>query len=186
MTASSGRSLYFIALLPNPVVQDEVTRFKETARDRFGSGHALKSPPHITLIPPFGSNQTDFSALQTFAQAQEPFAVQLRHFNRFGSRVIFVDVLPEPPLLACQAQLATFCHGRFGIKPDTRPFHPHMTVAFRDLQRAVFPAAWAYFSTQSYERTFTAEGVTILRHTGQRWVVEETFALGRLFLPPTP
>lgn len=177
MSLPAGQKLFFVALLPPSAIQDEVTQFKQTAQKRFGSGHALKSPPHITLVPPFRSEHTDFSTLTIFCNQQQHFTVRLQHFNHFGSRVIFVDVPPEPPLLTCQQQLADFCHGQFGVKPDSRPFHPHMTVAFKDLQRAIFPEAWAYFSAQTFERTFTADALTLLRHTGQEWVVEQTFTL---------
>lgn len=169
--------LYFVALLPDLAIQGEVTLFKQTAQDRFSSGHALKSPPHITLVPPFRSEGADFSPLQAFAHQQSRFTVRLCNFDHFGNRVIFINVSPDPPLLACQTHVAAFCHERFGIEPDQRPFHPHMTIAFRDLQRAAFPDAWSYFSAQLYERTFTAEALTLLRHTGQNWVIEQTFPL---------
>ncbi|WP_080239338.1 2'-5' RNA ligase family protein [Spirosoma rigui] len=168
--------LYFMALLPDPGIQAEVTRFKQAAQEHFGSSQALKSPAHITLIPPFRTDRTDFAALQTVAMAQNPFMVQLRHFDRFDNRVIFVDVVPASALLACQTRLADFCASQFAITPDSRPFHPHMTVAFKDLRQAIFPDAWAYFSAQSYERTFTARGITLLVHTGQQWQVDQTFA----------
>jgi 2'-5' RNA ligase len=168
--------VYFMALLPDPGIQEEVTQFKQAAQERFSSSQALKSPAHITLIPPFRTDRTDFSALQTAAIAQKPFLVQLQHFNRFGSRVIFVDVVPDTALLNCQTRLADFCASQFDIVPDSRPFHPHMTVAFKDLKQAVFPDAWSYFSSQTYERTFTAQGLTLLVHTGQRWQVDQTFA----------
>lgn len=170
-------NLYFIALLPDQAIQDEITAFKQTAQERFGSGHALKSPPHITLIPPFRSDRTDFSALQLLADEQKPFSVHLRNFDRFGSRVIFVNVLPEPALLSHQKRLADFCSNQWGIQPDFRPFHPHMTVAFKDLKRSVFPEAWAYFSAQSYERLFMAQAYTLLIHTGQRWIIDKTISL---------
>lgn len=168
--------LYFLALLPDQGIQDEVTGFKQLAQERFGTSQALKSPAHITLIPPFRTEQTDFSALQPMARAQDPFTVQLCHFDRFGSRVIFVDVVPEPILLSYQKRLADFCDRQLEITSDSRPFHPHMTVAFKDLKPSVFPDAWDYFSAQAYERTFTARGVTLLVHTGQRWLVDRTFA----------
>lgn len=168
--------LYFMALLPDQGIQEEVTGFKQTAQERFGTSQALKSPAHITLIPPFRSDETDFSILHTVADKQNPFSVQLQNFDRFGSRVIFVDVVPEPTLLDCQKVLANFCAIQLSIVADSRPFHPHMTVAFKDLRQSVFPEAWAYFSAQSYERIFTARGITLLVHTGQRWQVAETFA----------
>lgn len=172
--------LYFMALLPDPGIQEEVTRFKQTAQERFGSSQALKSPAHITLIPPFRTDRTDFSMLQTVVDNQTPFTVQLRNFDRFGNRVIFVDVVPEPTLVDYQKVLANFCASQLDIASDSRPFHPHMTVAFKDLSRSVFPNAWAYFSAQTYERTFTAQGITLLVHTGQHWQVDQTFGFAEI------
>lgn len=174
-TKVGNTNIYFIALLPDTTIQDEVTTFKQIAQERFGTGHALKSPPHITLTPPFRSDEKDFSALQITADRQEPFVVQLQDFDHFGSRVIFVDVIAEPPLFACQKQLASFCSSQFAITPDLRPFHPHMTVAFKDLQRSMFPEAWTYFSAQSYRRSFVADALTLLVHTGQLWAIKQQF-----------
>lgn len=170
--------LFFIAILPDATIQQEVTAFKQQALTRFGSGHALKSPPHVTLIPPFRSNQTDFAVLHQFAVQQPPFTLRLNGFNHFDQRVIYVDVLPNQPLNRCQQSVADFCSGHFGITPENRPFHPHMTVAFKDLRRSVFPEAWHYFSGLSYEREFQVKAITLLRHTGQQWVIQETFMLG--------
>jgi 2'-5' RNA ligase len=167
--------LYFMALLPDLGIQEEVTSFKQMAQERFGSSQALKSPAHITLVPPFRTDRSDFSVLQTVANNQTPFTVQLRNFDRFGNRVIFVDVVPEPTLLGFQKVLANFCASQLDIAPDSRPFHPHMTVAFKDISRSVFPEAWGYFAAQSYERTFTAQAITLLVHAGQRWQVDQTF-----------
>ncbi|MFD2573897.1 2'-5' RNA ligase family protein [Spirosoma soli] len=164
-----------MALLPHSIIQDEVTTFKQEALEKFGSGHALRSPPHITLLPPFRSNQTDFSALQAFASTQQLIEVALSNFDRFGTRVIFVNVLAEQSLTDCQQRLSTFCAEQFAIPSDPRPFHPHMTVAFKDLKKAVFPQAWAYFSEKTYERLFTATAITLLIHTGQRWEIQEEF-----------
>lgn len=166
-------------MLPNDAVQQEVTAFKQIALTRFASGHALKSPPHITLIPPFLQDQEDFSSLQDFASLLVPFTVRLNGFSRFDQRVIYVDVPIDESLIACQQALAAFCTGQFNIKTDARPFHPHMTVAFKDLKSAVFSEAWRYFSGLDYKRNFIANAITLLRHTGERWQIMTEFSMGR-------
>ena len=167
--------LYFVALLPDETIQHEVTDFKRQALERFGSGHALKSPPHITLVPPFQCPPHLQAALPVAlaeAAAQlTPFPVYLRHFDHFGQRVIFVNVQPDSALLACQRAVANQFHQSAEVQPDSRPFHPHMTVAFKDLKRSLFADAWRYFSGLSYERQFAAGALTLLRHTGQRWEI---------------
>lgn len=167
--------LYFVALLPDIAIRQEITTFKHLAAERFGSSHALKSPPHITLVPPFRCHadaETGLkAALAESASRLNSFSVQLRNFNHFGQRVIYVDVVANEGLRYCQQMTAEVFLEKTGIQPQSRSFHPHMTVAFRDLGTVVFSEAWAYFSQQKYEQQFTAESLTLLRHNGQRWEV---------------
>ncbi|GAA4462804.1 2'-5' RNA ligase family protein [Nibrella saemangeumensis] len=175
---SQTPQLFFVAILPDEQIQQEVTAFKLAAAEQFGSRHALKSPPHITLIPPFKWSADEMPVIQeslTAAASQlAPFPIHLQNFDHFGQRVIFVDVKTDESLVNCYQLTANVFHQHLGITPDTRPFHAHMTVAFKDLQRKVFRDAWAYFSQQPYDRTFTAHALTLLKHTGQKWEVLET------------
>ncbi|WP_247235320.1 2'-5' RNA ligase family protein [Telluribacter sp. SYSU D00476] len=177
MSVPAAQALYFVALLPDEQIQQDVTAFKQVAAEQFNSRHALKSPPHITIIPPFKLPAEEATTLvETMAAAAArlaPFPVQLRGFDRFGQRVIFVDVIMDEALRTCYQVTAEAFHQQLGIKPDDRPFHAHMTVAFKDLHRKVFGDAWAYFSQQSYERTFHVQTLTLLKHNGQRWEVEQ-------------
>ncbi|MFQ5448773.1 MAG: 2'-5' RNA ligase family protein, partial [Saprospiraceae bacterium] len=85
--------LFFIALLPDEEIRREYTPYKNDCARKFGTSHALKSPPHITLVPPFRWREEQLEALKDtldlFALGQEPFEVQLRHFNCFKPRVIY-------------------------------------------------------------------------------------------------
>lgn len=168
-----AESIYFVALLPDKAIQEEVTHLKEMAAGRFGSRHALKSPPHITLIPPFKRSESILPSLrEALAEAASrlaPFTIRLQNFGHFGQRVIYVKVSVDETLTYCQRATASVFEKKLGIRPEPRPFHPHMTVAFRDLSQQIYPEAWAYFSALSYERSFTATALTLLRHTGRRW-----------------
>ncbi|GAA4400369.1 2'-5' RNA ligase family protein [Nibrella viscosa] len=162
-----------MALLPDEAIQQEVTVFKRAAAEQFGSRHALKSPPHITIVPPFKLANDKITALQealtTAASQLFPFSIHLHNFDHFGQRVIFVNVKTDESLQHCYQVTTEVFHQQLGLKPDPRPFHAHMTVAFKDLHRSAFPDAWAYFSQQPYDRTFTAHTLTLLKHTRQRW-----------------
>lgn len=169
--------LYFIGLLPPAAIQQEVTAFKQQALERFKAGHALASPSHVTLIPPFRSTRTDFSAIREFASQHNPIDMALAGFGRFDQKVIFVGVTPTDPLIALQKDLELYVHYYLGVVPDYQPYQPHMTVAFKDLKRPVFPQAWAYFSEQTYERTFTANALSLLKYNGKTWEVAEEWQL---------
>jgi 2'-5' RNA ligase len=49
-------SLFFIALLPPLEVQEIATKIKLEFAEIYNSRAALKSPPHVTLQPPFRWN----------------------------------------------------------------------------------------------------------------------------------
>ncbi len=174
---ANAEQLYFIGVLPPPAIQQEITEFKRQALERFKTGHALTAPPHITLVPPFRSSRTDFSALAEFAEGQKAVEVQLNGFDRFDQKVIFVNVVPNEPLTALQKDLELFAHYYLGIVPEYQPFHPHMTIAFKDLKRPIFPEAFAYFSAQNYERTFSANAITLLKYVGKNWQIMNEWAL---------
>lgn len=175
--------LFFIALLPPEDIQQEVTNFKRDCASRFKSGHALKTSPHLTLIPPFSWPLTRLGdlgdALQNFASVQTSFEVALKDFSSFPPRVIFVDVVENGQLKTLQSGLFQHLKETVGLEDERgRHFHPHMTIAHRDLKPTVFQDAWSYFSGLGYRRSFRAEDLTLLEHVNHRWQVYEDYPFG--------
>lgn len=58
---------------------------------------------------------------------------------------------------------------------QTRPFAPHMTVAFKDLSKQNFKAAWSEFEKRELQFEFTADHLTLLLHDGKRWNIKSEF-----------
>ena len=50
-----------------------------------------------------------------------------------------------------------------------RGFHPHMTVAFRDLKKPEFQVAWEKFKKEEYYAEFRCNEFTLLKHNGNHW-----------------
>ncbi|MCB0559828.1 MAG: 2'-5' RNA ligase family protein [Lewinellaceae bacterium] len=174
-------SLLFIALLPDEVIRKEVTQFKEYAATHFRSSRALRSPPHITLISPFRWPEERVGELHTilalFAAEEHPFQLGLDGFNRFPPRVIFVDVERKVELFGLQSRLEAYLEASLNLKNESHhAYNPHMTVAFKDLHRSVFPEAWAYFSQLKYERALLVDALALLQHNGRNWEVSRQFA----------
>lgn len=170
--------LYFIAIVIKRELQDEIIGFKEFVAREFGSKAALRSPPHITLHMPFRKRikkeQMIISGLQKLSEGHNQFAINLNGFGCFKPRVIFVDVPLNDPLQTLQKSVVEF--GRKVLKIDNanykdKPFHPHITVAFRDLRKAKFATAWSYFREKGFEATYYVESVDLLRHNGKFWDV---------------
>ena len=173
--------LYFIAILPNREISSEVTQFKEYAAEHFDSSRALRSPSHITLFPPFRWPGNEEAALEksmrAFVREASGFFLELENFDCFAPRVIFVDIVPNPELIRLQKQLEHWLQRTLNLQSkDDRPYHPHMTVAFKDLKKGVFPDAWAHFSKIKYHRIFSVQEIALLKHEDHAWKIRRIFS----------
>lgn len=174
--------LYFIALLPPQDIQERVTEIKQYFADNYQSRAALKSPPHITLQPPFKWLDENLPMLQQclsqFAAERSPFPITLSGFAAFPPRVIYVNVVKTPALLSLQADLSARLQTVLNIvdpSSQQRPYSPHVTVAYKDLTKPNFKAAWLEFKERSLQFEFTATHLTLLLHNGQRWNIHSEF-----------
>lgn len=186
---SSPGNRFFIALLPPPAIQAEVNGIKQYFAEHYQSRAALRSPPHITLQPPFTWLSNDLPRLENhlsqFALSQLSVPITLQGFAAFAPRVIYIDVLQTPELLGLQQALTTILGEKLAVLPpsrNSRPFCPHLTVAFRDLTVQNFNAAWAQFQRRSLFFQFVATHLTLLIHNSQCWIPYQTFP----FLEPPP
>ncbi|WP_414562816.1 MULTISPECIES: 2'-5' RNA ligase family protein [unclassified Anabaena] len=179
-------SRFFIALLPPQHIQEYANNIKQYFADNYASYGAQKSPPHITLQPPFEWADANVpqleAAIREFASRQQSRSITLSGYAAFPPRVIYINVVRSQTLLTLQADLMTYVESNLGIidkVAQSRPFAPHMTVAFRDLTKQNFRAAWPEFAQRQLDFEFTAENLTLLRHDGKRWQIKSEFS----FLP---
>jgi 2'-5' RNA ligase len=172
---------WFVALLPPSAIQADINQIQHYFATNYGSSKALRSPPHITLQPPFdlANSATLTLALSQFAANFAPIPLQLAGFSAFPPRVIFIDVLKTPVLLMLQKSLVNYLAKHLIVDPqsDLRPFAPHLTVAFRDLTRENFALAWAAFRDRPFQADFVADRLTLLSHDGLGWQVYAEFPL---------
>ncbi len=173
---------YFLALLPPQEVQAAVNQIKQHFADRYASCKAQNSPPHITLQPPFEWAIAPVSFLEqrllVFAQRYSPSYISLSGFGAFAPRVIYIQVVKTPELLALQAELSAYLQRELKIvdaAAKKRAYAPHMTVAFRDLTQPNFRAAWSEFQHQPFQFEFSVSALTLLHHDGRRWHIHASF-----------
>ncbi len=187
---SQSNQRFFIALVPPLDIEQQITQIKLYFAEHYNSRGALNSPSHITLQPPFHSLAEDVptleQSLKEFSANRLSIPVTLSGFAAFDPRVIYVDVVKSPALLEMQQDLMSYLEANLGIVDrlsQTRPFVPHMTVAFRDLTRENFHTAWAEFSGRDLQFEFTASALTLLLHDDSRWNISNQFPLN--VQPPT-
>lgn len=176
--------LFFLAILPPLNIQRSATEIKHYFAEVYNSKAALKSPPHITLQPPFYWETDRLGELKTvlaeFTQQQAFIPIILDGFAVFKPRVIYIDVRKTPELLAAQKELMQQLELSLDIvhrASKTRPFAPHMTVGFKDLTKANFYRAWDEFQHKSFNATFTASELTLLQFNGKKWQIDSEFCL---------
>jgi 2'-5' RNA ligase len=186
MNQAATHSMFYIAVLCSPEIDRKIQAHKVWMRERFGCTVALKSAAHITLIPPFWlaneQEQLLIDTLHTFETPIQPFTVHLKHFGHFGNKVIFAAV-EENHLLgslrkATDNQFVVPFHN--SIQPDDRPFHPHVTIANRDIKPGDFNKAWAHFEKLYFDEAFTASKISLLKLSPGKWnrFADQLFSAG--------
>ncbi|NQE37622.1 2'-5' RNA ligase family protein [Microcoleus asticus] len=187
---NQSKQRFFIAIVPPPDIEQHITEIQQYFAEHYNSRGALNSPPHITLQPPFHSLAEDVpkleESLNQFSVNRRPIPVTLSGFAAFAPRVIYADVVKSPELLEIHKDLISYIEATLGIVDrvsQTRPFVPHMTVAFRDLTKENFQTAWLEFAGRSLHFEFTASTLTLLLHDGNRWNISNQFPLAAE--PPT-
>ncbi len=178
MKFRSGHSKYFIALIPPQPIYDSILEWKNYFKVEFNSKAALNSPPHITLHMPFEwkiSREDElFDTMNQFASQQKSIEVQLKNFRCFPPRVIYIQVVENNHLQEMQSTLSRFCKTElnlFNANRLNKPYHPHITVAFRDLKKPVFAKAWNSVKDLEFSSHFTVRELSLLKHNGKVWEV---------------
>lgn len=181
----STARMYFIAIVAPPEINEVVLKWKHYVRDHYGCTVALRSPAHITLIPPFWMQELQEPGLvqdtHSFAAGQQMFEITLQGFDAFRPRVIFVAVQENGMLNTLKAGLEQFLVSlnKYPVKKETRPFHPHLTIANRDLRKKDFTPAFEHFSKIDYEASFPVQDIALMKHNGTAWSIAQRW----LFVP---
>ena len=78
------------------------------------------------------------------------------------------------------AALLQWCAAHLpAVRPENRPFTPHLTLATRDLPPAQVPALRELFAARAYSGSFAVHSLMLFRHDGQQWQPRATFELAQ-------
>lgn len=185
MVKTKQDPLYFIALVPEGELYEDIMAIKHHFAENYNSKAALKSPPHITLYMPFRWKEEKevklFEVLEIFSLEHSDQLIELENFGSFSPKVIYIKVIENEGLAALQKDLIrAFKKGLKIIDEgfEERPFRPHMTVAFRDLKKPMFWKAWKEeYSEKTFNGSFKANAVILLKHDGKMWQIYKHFPL---------
>jgi len=96
MSQPAKHNMYYVAIVCPTQINEKIQQFKQWMKDRFGCVVAMKSPAHITLIPPFWfTNEKEDELMKTLRSFNDDSAIQkieLDGFSHFRKRVLYVQV----------------------------------------------------------------------------------------------
>lgn len=164
----------FVALVPQNSLLQKLSRIKESFAETYGARHALKLPPHLTLIPPFKIKKENVPALlsnlhQTVAKT-ENFDLDLNGFDAFAPRVIFIKVENSNPVMRLYDHIYTLAGDLLPTKPE-RQLHPHITIATRDLSVQAFNKSFPVLKKKEFRATFPVHSIFLFSHSGRNWEI---------------
>lgn len=176
---------YFIAIvIPEPYL-GQITRIKEYVADTFKSKGALRSPAHITLHLPFRwKPEKENELIEKLGELDfgRSLHVKLKDFACFEPRVLFVDVEPNETLNDLQGAVVKHVKetlNLFNEVGNRRGFHPHVTIAFRDLKKEQFRQAWEHFKKEQFAAEFNCTHFSLFKYGPGKWEVYREFPLIR-------
>ncbi len=171
-----GFSLFYISIICPEAIESKIKGFKEHMQNAYGCRAALKSPAHLTIIPPFRAEdemeQPLLDFVQTFNVGMLPIEIAIDSYGNFGERVLYADVAPNEALNtlekeAMQEFTSQFPAIIFGLKPE---FNPHVTIATRDIPEGKLAEALDYFKqNEPINESFTAKELKLLKLVNGWW-----------------
>lgn len=146
------------------------------------SGHA--TPVHVTLVPPFAlpRDYTTADVVEELLRGvpqDSGFSARTENFDAFGDRTLFAAVRPAPEWNRLKNAAETALRGAFPgcLRKDPRPFHPHITVANRDIPPGASTAALRVLSGKKFEEDFPVDNMTVFVRKGGGWEAAQAIRL---------
>ncbi len=179
MDRNPAIGIYFIAILLPEELNKKIFSFKQWMFDRWGCKVGLKSPAHITILSPFWMEEENEKSLigdiENVGREPTSFTITTTDFSSFAARTLFIAVEENKKLKEIKRAADVFFRATdYKIKKEARPFHPHITIATRDLHKKDFWEAWQHFKDKPFKENFIATGLSLLKHNGRAWDVVYT------------
>jgi 2'-5' RNA ligase len=175
---------YFLALVPEGNLQEKATSLKEMLKEQFNIKYALKSPAHITLKMPFSYNEAKeeylIERLKEFLKDYQPLEMTVGGVRTFGDRVVYLNVDANEDLYQLQINLKNFSKRELNLNDELsdRNFHPHMTVAFKDLKKNHLPNIIKALESQPIMEKFVSKQLFLLKRVERRWIIYRKIDFG--------
>jgi 2'-5' RNA ligase len=169
-TNQNPTGIYLIAIVPPQPLYAEIQEIKEYIGEKYKTKEALGRPPHITLIPPFNAPKSVEGEikkfLNSFGSKQQSFDIQIDGYGEFSHGTLYMKPAESPEIMSMQKSLIKQFASVYARGKERGPsygFHPHITVAYKDLTRPMFDAAWREFGDKLFRRRFTLKHIDLMK-----------------------
>ena len=177
---------YFIAIIPPEPFYSYCNELKNYFAQNYNSKGALNSPPHCTLYMPFewreDREELLFDSLNKITLNQTEFILPINGFGFFEPRVVFINPHATNEILNLQKEVALSLKKILNADTSTykqHGYHPHFTIAFRDLKKLLFPKAMEEFKEKKYETSLEISSISLLKHNQKNWEEYKRFTFFR-------
>lgn len=179
-------NLYMVALMPDAYLVDIIDSIRKEFARSFGAYAALKPPVHITLQPPFKSEETIEAHLDAafarIASGTAPFRVQLSDYGFFREDVVYLNVEKSAALEQLHDRVLHVFEKGFPVTMEAkifREYNPHITIGYRDIPPGAFAAIRERYSELRFRDGFTADAFYLWKHNGKRWEIRSRYLLNK-------
>ena len=174
------RQTHFIGVL----LPDDLARAVEECRRymnrTYGCRSGYATPVHVALVPPFAlprdyTTEDVVEALLRGVPQDFGFIAHTENFDAFGDRTLFAAVVSSPGWNRLKNAAETTLRGAFPgcLRKDPRPFHPHITVANRDIPPGASTVALRFLNGKKFEEDFPVDNMTVFVCKGGVWKIAQ-------------
>lgn len=179
-----AKELYMVALVPPKQLVDRLEEVRQEFASNYKCKAALKTPVHLTLVPPFQLESDKESELVIALKAGEElnrFAIELKDYGNFlENEVLFVSVNPSVELSVLQKAVKGWVHEGFEISEkyhNHEEYQPHITIGRKDIPKGRFADAVKEYSDLSFTAKFENKAFYLWKHNGKAWEIHTRFPL---------
>jgi 2'-5' RNA ligase len=175
---------YMFAIMPPEQLALEINKIRQQFANKYHCRAALKPPVHITLIPPFHTfpeREPDIiEVFESLAKDINSFEIQLSGYGIFRRKgVVYMNISLNNNLqILYNLSKIKFDEVLPGLYNDSnRPYHPHITIGYRDIPKELFQQAAEEYLEKTFEESFLCDRFFLWRHDGHAWQVQYEFIL---------
>lgn len=181
---------HFIGVIVPESVEDTIKQCRAWMQSKYSCHSGYGTPVHITLVPPFHlPDEFDDPQVKTSVCAAAadclkkkliPFTAHVSGFGAFAERTLFARVMPDKnwDFLRDSVYREFACSLPGAVRPDAKPFIPHLTVANRDIPSGAVSESLCHFSELNLDVEFSVQTIGVFERTARGgWMLDDTFGV---------